>query len=154
MKLFGIYIGVFLLGLGSFFLMIGASISPESLILGKWKETKWEYEKMDKSPVYPDKRSIDSDVIKQISGENLLIHKSETWHFYPDGRLVLTGGGMVKTAEWRIKGRGHILQLRHANKTVENYNIDVLNNNALVLNFEADLEVRGIAKLTFNRTKK
>lgn len=154
MKLFGIYIGVFLLGLGSFLLMLGASASPESQILGKWEETKWEYEKMDKSSVCPDKRSIDSDAIKQIAGKNLLIHQSETWHFYPKGRLVLTGGGVVKTAEWRIKGRGHILQLRHANKTVENYNIDVLSNNTLVLNFEADLEVRGIAKLTFNKSKK
>ncbi|MBL7876921.1 MAG: hypothetical protein JNL53_14730 [Cyclobacteriaceae bacterium] len=127
-------------------------ISPEEQLIGVWNEQSWEYEK-----VYSrnDQRAIASDTVSQSVkdqlGKHLVIHSAETWRFTPDGQLILTGLDTVKTVRWKLKGRGRILQLEYSNQKIENYNLTELTNNKMVLNFDSDVQVRGIAKLIFNR---
>lgn len=150
MKLILIYIAVFVAGFSSFFIMITTTNNPENIIVGEWKELAWEYEKVDKV----DSSGFDftSDNIKEAVAQHLVIHQAEVWTFLPNGRLKLQSNGEEKVVTWRIKGRGNILQLKHDNNnTVENYNLTLLDNNSLVLNFEADIQARGIAKLTFEK---
>ncbi len=154
MKLWGIYIAIFLLSIAALLITIGVSANPEKQLLGEWNETEWKYEKADKNQQTQTLLSGSTESIKELVGNKLLIHKAENWHFYPNGVLRLSGNDTDKIVTWHIKGRGHILQLKHASNCIENYNIDVLNDTTLVLNFEADIEVRGIAKLTFNKHKK
>lgn len=153
MKMWYIYIAFFLFSITGFLIMIGASTNPEKVILGEWNEVEWKYEKVDKPQQF---QSLvgPSENVKEVVGNNRLIHTAEKWCFYPDGTLHLISANSEKIVKWRIKGRGHILQLKHKDKCIENYNIDVLNNQSLVLNFEADIEVRGIAKLAFNKIRK
>lgn len=145
MRIWIIYIGGFLFGLTGFILLISSTHNPENAILGEWKENKWEYEKVDK----PTQDSIEfKDVLVE---QNLIIHKAETWTFLPKGRLRLTGEKLDKTVSWRIKGRGHILELRYDNNITEHYNLTELGDTKMVLNFELDMQVRGIARLTFEK---
>ncbi len=150
MKLWFAYIGVFVLGFACFLVMLLSSPNPESLILGEWKEMAWEYEMVDK--VAKDDMAELSHELKDHSGKDLVIHKAETWTFLPNGKLKLTHDDDEKTVNWRIKGRGHILQIKYDNDTVEHYNLSELRSNKMVLNFEVDLQARGIAKLTFKKS--
>jgi hypothetical protein len=152
MKFWLIYISVFAVGISSFVVMINAAPSPESVILGEWKELSWEYEKVNKTEDSIKYKSV-TDEVKKIAGENLIIHEAETWHFLPNRRLRLVSDEGEKVVHWRIKGRGHILQLRYDDDVVENYSLYELDNNRMVLNFEIDLQARGIAKLTFEKIK-
>ncbi len=154
MRLWLIYISVLALGLTSFTAMISMAPSPESVILGDWNELAWEYERVNKSDEYdiPKNKIITND-IKSMIGKHLVIHEAETWTFLPNGRLRLSGNGTEKTVNWRIKGRGNILQLKHADNIIENYNLTALNEDSMVLNFESDIQARGIAKLTFQKIK-
>lgn len=142
MKLWLTYLSFLFTGIGVVVLLLNFSTNPESQIVGKWDEIVWEYEQQE----------MPSSKRSQSNG--FLIHEAEVWNFLPDGTLVLEGDSSHSEASWSIKGRGHILQLKYANNYIENYNIDALGNNELVLNFEDGLEVRGLSKLTFNRSKK
>ncbi|MGV7106083.1 hypothetical protein [Flavobacterium sp. U410] len=148
----GIYIAVFLTIMSIFILAVHFSETPEHLIVGKWKEVSWEYERVNK--VGNEKISKTSEEIKQLLGEKLIIHQAETWDFKPNRSLLLIGPNSTKELEWRLKGRGHILQLKWKNHYIENYEIDVINDSVMIINFESDIEIRGIAKLTFTKEKK
>lgn len=151
MKLWFTYICVFTIGISSFVIMITTSENPENKILGEWKELEWEYEKVDKLEKKNIINEFSSDNIREAISEHLVFHQAETWVFLPNGRLKLQGPQSETIVSWRIKGRGNILQLKHENSIVENYNLTQLDNNKLVINFEADIQARGIAKLTFEK---
>ncbi|HEY5748888.1 MAG TPA: hypothetical protein VIU12_22615 [Chryseolinea sp.] len=126
---------------------------PEQLIVGTWREKAWEYEKVN-TPA--DRRRLKtedtvSQAVKDQLGKHLMIHSAETWEFYPNGLLILEGPHDVKNIHWKIKGRGHILELKHRDQTVEHYNITELTRDHLILNFDSDIQVKGIAKLTFQK---
>jgi hypothetical protein len=59
------------------------------------------------------------------------------------------GTDTAREVRWKLKGRGHILELEYDNRIVEHYNLTELNDNTMVLNFDSDIQVKGIAKLTF-----
>lgn len=123
--------------------------SPELLIVGQWNETQWQYEK-----VGFQENINHVNELKQAARKDLMIHEAETWRFLPNGTLQLCGKDSTKCVKWLIKGRGHILQLKHEDGNwSENYNIDVLDSNTLVVNFETDIEAKGLAKLTFNKSR-
>lgn len=150
-KLYGLTLCVLIVG---FVVLIHFSPSPESQILGSWQELAWEYEKVDKQTNDHSQGEGYQDIssyVKSTIGYHLIVHKAETWTFLPDGKLRLQGGDFEETVSWRIKGRGHILELRHDDNTIEHYNLTDLGNQTMVLNFESDLQVRGIAKLTFKK---
>ncbi len=144
MKLWFTYSLAFISGLIVIIMLLSFSTNPEEIIVGKWDEVTWQYEQQEIS-------LEEKELIGKLS-QNFLIHEAEKWNFEPDGTLLLTTDkGEVKKAWWRIKGRGHILQIRYSEDYTENYNIDVLTNDSLVINFEDSIEIRGISKLTFNR---
>jgi hypothetical protein len=151
MKLWLTYLSVFGLGIISFIIMISTAESPETAIVGEWKELTWEYEKVDKVDSLSETISFTSDNIKEAVAQHLVIHQAEIWTFLPNGRLKLQSNDSEKFVTWRIKGRGDILQIKHDNNIVENYNLTKLDSNQLVINFEADIQARGIAKLTFQK---
>lgn len=153
-KLWILYIGVIGTGVASFLIMIFLAESPEQVIVGEWTEQAWEYERVNKANGDSVPTKEITDEVKHLIGQNLIIHQAETWQFLPNGKLKLLGDKANKTASWNIKGRGHILTLQYQNTNFENYNISELTDTSLVINFDADIEVRGVAKLIFKKTNK
>jgi hypothetical protein len=147
MKITLFYLTVFLTGILVFVSLISSAPSPETVILGEWKEMKWEYEKVNKS----ENKDYSSLETQEQAGQHLIIHQAENWTFLPGGKLKLSGKKNDKIVSWRIKGRGHILELKYDNNTKEHYNLTRLDGDKMVLNFESDMQVRGIAKLTFEK---
>lgn len=127
---------------------------PEQLLLGKWKEVEWHYDKVDrgaKGSSFVQKGIIADRVKSEISGE-LFIHQAEEWSFQPGGYLVLKKENEEPLElKWYLKGRGHILKLRHPGNLLEFYQIRKLTQKELVLNFENDLHARGIIEIRFER---
>jgi hypothetical protein len=126
------------------------SQSPEKKIVGLWSEKSWEYERVNKVGDTNSKEITDD--VKKIIGQHLLIHEAETWQFLPNGKLLLKSGSTERLVDWKIKGRGHILQLKYDDNIVENYNLTELDNNTMILNFDSEIQARGIAKLTFEKS--
>ena len=126
---------------------------PEQLLVGTWRERAWEYEKVNTPADLKRLKAGDtvSQAVKDQLGKHLMIHSAETWKFYPDGTLVLQGPRGVKNIHWKLKGRGHILELEHRNHAIEHYNITELTGDHMILNFDSDIQVKGIAKLTFQK---
>lgn len=150
MKIWLIYLSALATAILLFYALIADKVSPEQQILGEWKEVNWEYEKVDETERVARYRHI-SDFVKQTMGQHLIIHQAETWTFLDNGKLKLSGDNSEEIVNWSIKGRGHILELRHDNDAVEYYDITGLDRQNMVLNFDSDMQVRGIAKLTFEK---
>lgn len=153
MKVWIKYFGVFGLGITFFVYTIAASKNPENSIEGQWDELIWEYEKVDKNDTLNQDFKNISEYVKDIIGENLVIHKAESWKFFPNGKLVLEGKEHSKQVTWCMKGRGNILEIKYDNQNIEHYNITELTKDKMVLNFDTDVHTRGIARLTFIKTK-
>ncbi|MFD2098994.1 hypothetical protein [Flagellimonas iocasae] len=151
MKVWPIYLFFALLLVFSSWSLIDKD-SPEVLILGDWEEVSWKFEKLDHN------NELDfsiNDLQKQEICKNLIIHKAETWQFSPNKRLTFLEDGKVREdLKWSIKGRGHILELKHNNAVVEDYQVVGISDNELVVQFNFDLQVKGIVKMTFKRIPK
>jgi hypothetical protein len=146
---------VFLGVIFSSFVLMSYLNHPEKSIVGTWKEVSWMYEKVD---LPKDKDSVMNvfleDQLKNEITKDLVIHKSETWRFDKNSRLTLLKEGNVKEIlKWRLKGRGHILKLKHEGNTLEFYQIKELTNDKLVLHFENDMHARGIVRIEFQKIK-
>jgi hypothetical protein len=152
MKIWIRYISFFAVGVFLFVTLISMANSPEATIEGEWKELVWEYEKVDK---INDTTKSDYDnvsyYVKDVAGQDLVIHKAEKWIFCPNGKLILEGNDYSKEISWNIKGRGNILELKYDNNNVEHYSLTELSDNKLVLNFDTNTHTRGIARLTFEK---
>jgi len=114
--------------------------NPERLIKGRWMETTWSYENVDKSDfLYHDVRMAHK-------------HESEAWRFMNNNQLhFYNGEDIAAKATWKIKGRGHVLQLTYEDGDTELYDIKELNDHELILNFDIGMESRGIARLIFTK---
>ena len=142
------------------FLFIGLSIaqlkqhleSPEQLLVGTWNERSWQYEKVHARSDLQMLHSQDTMAksVKDQLGKHLVIHSAEVWQFNSDGSLLLHGRDTTKEVRWKLKGRGNILQLEYANQVIEHYNLTELTSTNMALNFDSDIQVKGIAKLTFD----
>jgi len=150
MKIITTYTVVFLVIVATIFTLMSFSQSPEKKIVGQWNEKSWEYERVNKVGDTNSKEITDD--VKKIIGQHLLIHEAETWQFLPNGKLLLKSGSTERLVDWKIKGRGHILQLKYDDNVVENYNLTELDNNTMILNFDSEIQARGIAKLTFEKS--
>lgn len=126
--------------------------SPERLIVGTWNERSWQYEKVQTRSDLKILQNQDTmaQSVKEQLGKHLVIHSAEVWQFNRDGSLLLHGSDTTKQVRWKLKGRGHILQLEYANKVIEHYNLTELTPTTMALNFDSDIQVKGIAKLTFD----
>ena len=147
---------VYLLGFGftiSLYLtLLSLQSTPETNIIGEWKEVSWEYEKLDS--IRKNQEGFDylvTDHIKDQISENLIIHKAETWKFTEDETLEMQGDHIQRSLHWTLKGRGNILQIDGLDHLTEHYEIQELSTNRLVLHFNFDMQVRGIVKMTFER---
>ncbi|HMO60608.1 MAG TPA: hypothetical protein PKC39_04365 [Ferruginibacter sp.] len=153
MKFWLIYIFVFSVGLMSFTIMVTKSSEPEMLIAGQWKELTWSYEDEQSIESSGINRQYEGSLHKVSNSEDILFHQGETWIFYPDGKLCLKSDSSERIVHWSIKGRGNILQVKYANAVTEKFILSKLDNNNLVLDFESDIQARGIANLTFEKCK-
>jgi len=150
MRVWILYIALFIVIVFGFTILIKRSPNPEKIIIGEWQETIWEYEKTNENGESYNLDKLAASV-KDLSGQNLIIHKAEEWEFLPNRRLKLTSEDGEKIVSWRIKGRGHILQLKYDSIGTEQYNLTELTRERMVLNFDSDIQARGIAKLTFEK---
>jgi hypothetical protein len=124
---------------------------PENELIGSWQEVSWEYAKVNHSGGLTDFSVEDSQ--REEIVRNLIIHKAEKWSFTPDHHLeLLTEQGKVEDLVWNVKGRGHILELQHSDLGLEDYQIQELTGDSLVIHFSFDLQMRGIVKMTFKRS--
>jgi len=122
------------------FILGFTSTNPEDIILGEWSEDSWTYEKADSPSMF----YYDMSTVRK--------HEAEHWVFQDDNTILfLKDGELIGKANWIIKGRGHILRLKHEDGLIERYDIKELNDHELVLNFDIGMESRGIAKLTFTK---
>ncbi len=128
--------------------IVSESSSPEDLIIGKWEEVSWEYERINNHY-----GTFDSEFDEHQQSEirqNLLVHEAEIWHFEKGGKLSLTNTDQTKRhVQWTAKGRGHILELNYEDAFLEDYHIQDITKDSMVIHFNFDLQVRGIVKLTF-----
>lgn len=153
MKLWTVYFSALIFSAVVFTSMMNYVSSPEEAILGKWDEIIWEYEMgHKKGNAGTMENAVSNDVKKQL-GKHLVIHCSEKWEFFNDGTLRLTGNDSERIVFWSLKGRGHVLEIKYDDGITEHYNITKLSKNTLVLNFESEIQTRGLAKLTFEKSQ-
>jgi hypothetical protein len=130
----------------------GCGHDPEEELLGCWTETGWAYERADENA---STGAFWNDGIRprQYPVRNVVRHESELWRFEPRGRLHIGAvDGATGEARWRLKGRGHVLTIRHPDERFEVYDIKQITRDSLTLHFDMGMEVRGIARLDFQRT--
>lgn len=131
-------------------MVTGCGTSPEELIASKWVESSWSYEKLDRPP--DEMRRFEGIRVVAFEGRSVFRHEAEYWRLYPDHRFEISlSSGEVLRGRWRLKGRGHILTLRHDRGGVEVFDVKDISTERLVLNFDLGMEVRGIGSLTFRR---
>jgi hypothetical protein len=124
---------------------------PEALLIGCWAETEWTYERADTNGAAS--RWNDGIRVRQYPDRQVLRHEAEAWEFRPRAELAIRDlAGEVHQAHWRLKGRGHVLTIRHDDEHFEVYDIKELSRDKLALHFDMGMEVRGIARLEFERT--
>ena len=150
---FGRYILLFLALAWTFVQLKRQVQSPERLIMGTWNERQWQYEKVNAPSDLKKIQAQDTmaQSVKDQLGKHLVVHSAEVWEFKREGLLVLHGRDTTKEVRWKLKGRGHILELEYANNVIEHYNLSELTSTNMALNFDSDIQVKGIAKLTFNK---
>lgn len=150
MKIWMRYVSFFGIGILLFVTLISMSKSPEITLEGEWKELVWDYEKV---PTINDTTLNDyqnvTSYVKDVVGQDLVIHKAEKWIFCPNGKLILEGNNYTKEISWNIKGRGNILELKYDDSNTEHYSLTELSEDQFVLNF--DTHTKGIARLTFEK---
>lgn len=123
------------------------------ILHGTWYEHSWDYEKVDLYSQKTDRSKLElTEELRKEIAKDLIIHNGEVWEFLPGNKLkVYTESGEVIEAEWKLKGRGHILKIIHEDKVLEHYIIHTLKNDEMILNFYVETQARGIVKLTFNK---
>lgn len=128
--------------------------SPEDLLVGNWTEDSWKYERVG-SINELDTYCNDSlsNNMKEHLGKDLLLHTNETWDFLPNGELHVHVPGEEKhILYWRLKGKGDMLVIKDENKNpLEHYKVTHLSKDSLLLGFELDIQMKGLASMTFKK---
>ncbi|UXP32199.1 hypothetical protein N6H18_17815 [Reichenbachiella agarivorans] len=133
-------------------LMINSGGHPHNHLIGAWKETSWQYEKLDDLEGEDEMTmEIDHQMKSEIS-KSLVFHEAEVWHFAPDGEIGLFDQyGKSKRLDWRLKGRGNILKLLADGERTEYYNIKSLSADKMEIHFTTDIGARGVVKMVFEK---
>lgn len=135
------------------FILVKAQ-TPEQRLTGRWEEVLWQYERMDpESHADTDWLVVMDEQIKSEVSKELIVHEAEIWEFDDDHTLRLRGQDKDETLQWKLKGRGDVLQLFHHDQHREAYQLKVLNEDSLILHFNTDLQARGIVKMIFKRVE-
>lgn len=127
--------------------------SPEKLIVGKWEEVAWDFERIN-----VDSTKLDGKLLSYQKKElynNMMIHQAEEWEFYPKKELTLKPKDLSETkkVKWFLKGRGNILELKYGNNAVESYQLHKLTKDTMVIYYNFDLQMRGSVKITFKKVQ-
>ncbi len=128
--------------------LMGKENNPERAFLGNWKEVNWDYKEAEKSVV------INLGLLKtqtSESADSVRFHIAQKWQFEPGGILKLQDDDETKAISWRLKGRGHILEITDGAVT-EFYDINLISNNKIELNLISASFVKESAKLTIERS--
>ena len=141
---------IFTLVITLYLTLISFQESPESKILGGWKEVSCEYEKVD-SFVNADLDYRTTANFNQQLSETIIFHNAEILEFDDRESLKMHALDQTSILNWKIKGRGNILQLKNADDRMEYYEIRELTSNRLVIHFSFEMQVRGIVKMTFEK---
>jgi len=127
------------------------SESPEQLIMGKWQEVEWQFERVDSDSAKQGSQLFDYQ--KKELYKNMMIHNAEEWEFLPGKHLALKHheNTQDKKLKWILKGRGNILELRYDNEKVERFQVYKLTKDTLVVYYDFDLQMRGSVRITFKK---
>lgn len=153
MRLSYIFIFIVISIIGYSFIRINMK-SPEDLIVGDWSEHSWKYERVatpkQKKDACNDSFSV---ALKEHLGKDLLLHENETWTFRPNGELHISSPvKKTRVLYWRLKGKGDMLVIKDKNKVpLEHYKVTYIDKSTLSLNFELDIQVKGLASMTFKK---
>lgn len=128
--------------------------SPESFLLGEWNEREWNYERFSNTE-FLQQHDSNNVVLTHVPSteKGLLFHEHERWEFNKDGLLqIVDNQEQVHAYKWCLKGKGDVLLIKnHNDEVLEHYKITHLDKDSMVLNFELDIQVKGLARLTFKR---
>lgn len=151
MKLIKFYLIVILGAVSGIAWVVNVAPNPETLLMGEWQETEWQYE----SRCVEKKKVINNGVSKRGShsllGQDLIIHKAETWNFKPNGQLLIQLENRELVGSWCLKGRGNVLEIKYEDQFIEHYQINRIKEDSLVLHFDSDMQAKGIAQLSFSK---
>lgn len=128
--------------------LMGKEYNPEKEFIGNWQEIAWDVKEAENSVV------LNLGLLKIPKSENrdsIRTHAANRWHFERDGVLKLKEENEEKVLTWRLKGRGHILEITDGDVT-EYYDINLLSDNKIELNFISPSFVRESAKLVIERS--
>lgn len=124
-------------------------LTPESNILGSWKEVSWNYVKADNKDAVQYGQEPLSKAAKHLISSAKLIHKAEVWDFQPSSRLDLHTADDNLVLDWSIVGNGNVLRIRYNDEYEESYQLIELSERRMVLHFESERLTRGIVRIVF-----
>lgn len=153
MRLIRLYIVILAAVVSGIAWMIKAAPNPESLLLGKWQETQWQYESQCTDHKKTKVTANGTTGAHSWLGQDLIIHQSETWLFEPAGKLTILLKDRELCASWCLKGRGNVLEIKYEDQFVEHYQITRISEDSLELHFDSEMQARGIAQLSFSKSK-
>ncbi len=127
---------------------IGNKYNPENEFVGSWDEIDWNIKETEKSVI------TNLGLVTPPSGtdrDSIRFHTAKSWQFKPGGVLILQDKHEEKELEWRLKGRGHILEITDGVVT-EYYDINLLSDEKIELNYIAPSFVKDYARLVIRRS--
>ncbi|MGF1636322.1 MAG: lipocalin family protein [Cyclobacteriaceae bacterium] len=125
----------------AFGLFLGCTQSPEATLVGDWRAISQDYVKFDAKAALTDANPAISE-----------LPEADIWRFNPDKSIFfLKDGKIVDTAEWKLKGRGHMVGIIFPNHEPLRYQIKHLTDDDLVIYLNLNKEVRAVAKIEFER---
>ncbi len=127
---------------------IGNKYNPENEFVGSWDEIDWNIKGAEKSVV------TNLGLVQPPTEEDrdsIRFHTAKSWQFRPGGVLILQDKHEEKELEWRLKGRGHILEITDGIVT-EYYDINLLSDEKIELNYIAPSFVKDYARLVIKRS--
>ena len=145
-----VFLIIFLCCIGAYSFIRLQIPSPENFLVGAWNERTWNYERRPSLNKEDSKVTLPTHV--QLN-KGLLLHEHEKWEFLEDGTLqIVDEMENVHPYKWYLKGKGDVLLIKdQENQVLEHYKITHLDKDSMVLNFELDIQVKGLARLTFKR---
>jgi hypothetical protein len=125
-------------------LVISCSENPEQVLAGDWITTHQEFIKTDQI----------TRMDAQPTGEGI-IPEADIWQFAKNKTVIFyKEGKVVGTGHWKLKGRGHVVQIEYPNGLYSKYQLKKLTDDKLVILVDMKKEVRGIAKIEFEKVIK
>ncbi|MCC5929750.1 MAG: lipocalin family protein [Cyclobacteriaceae bacterium] len=138
MKLSGSFL---LLTIVIFLYVAACEYNPERSIVGDWKAISHEYVKADAGAA-----------LSHLESHNAELPVADTWRFKENNTLYfIYNHKIIDSAEWKLKGRGHLVSIVYHGREPEKYQIRQLSKEDLVIYYNLKKDVRAIAKIEFQR---